>query len=248
MAEAPLDSFDPDAAVIAPRVNDFITGVYEVRGNARGGPFRLEFGRGFEPQEWTPIGDERGDEVTNDILQTLDTGPLEEGVYTLRLTVNRGDGPREVKIPFTVDHTPPTVVLSEPRTNRLYVMEQDEQINVNALVQDAWAVDRVVFFIDSRSFFTSTVSPYNARWKIEMRDIEQIEQAATQNWLGFESDDPDVQPGRMLPYGDGFQAIRTSGGVYFESHTFKVQAYDKAGNRTESPEARVYVRHRKPRE
>lgn len=248
IADTPFDSFDPDAAVITPRANDFITGVYEVRGNARGGPFRLEFGSGFDPQEWTPIGDERGDEVSNDILQTLDTSPLGEGVYTLRLTVNRGDGPREVKIPFTVDHTPPTVVLSEPRGDRLYVMEENEQINVNALVQDAWAVDRVVFFIDNRSFFTSTVSPYNARWKIEMRDIEQIEQAGTQNWLGFESDDPDVQPGRMLPYGDGFQAIRTSGGVYFESHTFKVQAYDKAGNMTASPEVRVYVRHRKPRE
>ncbi|HMN31642.1 MAG TPA: penicillin-binding transpeptidase domain-containing protein, partial [Caldilineaceae bacterium] len=75
----PLDSFDPDVALITPRVNDYIGGVYEVKGNARGGPFRLEFGQGLEPSSWTPIGDERGDEVSNGVLQTFDTGPLAEG-------------------------------------------------------------------------------------------------------------------------------------------------------------------------
>jgi 1A family penicillin-binding protein len=245
VAAPPLESFDPDVAIIKPGVNDYIGGVYEIRGNARGGPFRLEFGQGLEPAEWASIGSERGDEVANDILQTFDTEPLAEGVYTLRLMVNRGDGPREVKIPITVDHTPPTVVLSEPRPDRLYVMEDDEQINVNALVQDTWAVDRVVFSIDNSDFVTSTVPPFNARWNITMRDIGQVEQGATQNWLGFASDDPDVQPGRMLPFGDGFQAIRTSAGVYFESHEFYVRAYDKAGNVTESSRVRVYVRHKK---
>lgn len=243
----PPESFDPDVAIIRPRVNDYITGVYEVIGNARGGPFRLEFGRGLDPQEWAAIGEERGEEVVNSLLQTFDTTALEEGIYTLRLAVNRSDGPREVRFPVTVDHTPPTVVLSEPKPDQLYVMEEHEQINVNALVQDTWAVDRVVFSIDNRDFITSTVPPYNARWTITMRDVEQIEQAGTQNWLGFASDDPDVQPGRMLLYGDGFQAIRTSGGVYFESHVVRVRAYDKAGNVTQSQEVRVYVRHRKPR-
>jgi penicillin-binding protein 1C len=247
-SEVRVEDFDPDVAIIAPQVNGFIGGIFEIKGNARGGPFRLEFGRGLEPQEWTAIGSERGDEVVNGVLQTFDTNALEEGIYTLRLIVNRGDGPREARIPVTVDRTPPTVVLSEPKPDRLYVMEEDEQINVNVLVQDAWAVDRVVFTINGRDFFTSTVSPYNARWAIEMRDIGQIEQGGTQNWLGFPSDDPEVQPGRMLEYGDGFQAIRTSAGVYFESHLFKVRAYDKAGNQTESEEVRVYVRHRKPQE
>ncbi len=245
IAAPPIESFDPDVAIITPLVNDFIGGVYEVRGNARGGPYRLEFGRGLDPQEWTAIGDERGDEIANDIIQTFDTTALGEGVYTLRLTVNREDGQREVKLPVTVDNSPPTLVLSEPRADRLYVMEDDGQINVNALVQDTWAVDRVVFSIDSRDFITSTVAPYNVRWRITMRDIGQIEQAGTENWLGFESTDPEVQPGRMLQYGDGFQAIRTSAGVYFESHTFRVRAYDKAGNVTQSEPVRVYVRHSK---
>src|SRR4029453_3958542 len=135
-------------------------GVYEVKGNVRGGPFHLEFGQGLEPPTWTPIGGERGDEEVNGGLQPFDPSPLAEGIYTLRLTVNRGDGPREVKIPITVDHTPPTVVLTEPKARPLYVMGGDEQINVNALVQDTWAVDRVVFTIDNGDYITSTVAPY----------------------------------------------------------------------------------------
>jgi hypothetical protein len=126
-------------------------------------------------------------------------------------------------------------------------MENDEQINVNVIANDTWAVDRVEFMINGTVFAGSTVSPYNERWKITMRDIGEIESGATENWLGFESDDPDVQPGRALRYGDGFMAIRTASGVYFESHELKVRVYDRAGNSAESAPVRVYVRHKPAR-
>ena len=216
-----------------------------IMGNARGGPYRVEFGAGLDPQQWTQIGPEHGEEISNGRLEGLDTSVLGEDIYTLRLTVNRSDGPREWRTPVTVDHTPPTVVISEPKPERLYVMEDDEQINVNVLVNDTWSVARVVYYVDGAEFATSTVAPYNERWKIKMRDVGQIETGGAENWLGFPSDDPDVQPGRMLPFDDGFQAIRTSAGVYLESHVFKVRAFDGAGNMTESDEVRVYVRHKK---
>ena len=85
----------------------------------------------------------------------------------------------------------------------------------------------------------------NERWKIKMRDIAQVENGNAQNWLGFPSDDPEVQPGRVLFFGDGFAAIRTSGGVYFEQHTLKAIAFDAAGNANTSEEIKVYVRHKK---
>lgn len=240
-----LDAFDPDAAIITPTLNGYVTGNINIMGNARGGPYRVEFGSGLEPQQWTQIGPDHGEEVSNGRLEGLETSTLGEGIYTLRLTVNRSDGPREWRTPVTVDHTPPTVVISEPKPDRLYVMEDDEQINVNVLVNDTWAVDRVVYYVDGAEFATSTVAPYNERWKIKMRDVGQIETGGAENWLGFPSDDPDIQPGRMLPFDDGFQAIRTSAGVYLESHVFKVRAFDSAGNMAESDEVRIYVRHKK---
>jgi hypothetical protein len=122
-------------------------------------------------------------------------------------------------------------------------MELDEQINVNVIANDTWAVDRVEFMIDASIFATSTVAPWNERWKIVMRDVGNVEAGNTQNFLGFESEDPDVQPGRMLPYGDGFIAIRTAQGVYFESHEIKVRVFDRAGNSSVSEPVRIYVRH-----
>jgi penicillin-binding protein 1C len=237
-----LDDFDPDAAIIEPIINGYIGGVFEIKGNARGGPYRLEFGVGSDPQEWTPIGAEKGNEVVNGPLEVFDTTGLGEGLYTLRLTVNRPEGPKVWTTPVTIDNSAPSVVVSEPRPDQLYVLEDDEQINVNVLPNDTWAVDKVEYFIDGNLFATSTVAPFNERWKITMRDIQAIEAADTQNWLGIESDDPDIEPGRARVFGDGFMAVRTSGGLYLEGHEIKVKVTDRAGNATESEEVRVYVR------
>jgi len=239
------EDYDQDAAIINPSLDGYISGNVEIIGNARGGPYRVEYGQGLEPQAWTQIGPEHGEEVNNGVLERFDTTALAEGTYTIRLTVNREDGVKEWRTPITIDNSPPNVIISEPKPDRLYVMEDSGQININVLVDDTWAVDRVEYFVNNSRFVLSTVAPYNERWRIVMRDIGQIETGAAQNWLGFESDDPDVQAGRMLEFDDGFQAIRTSAGVYFEGHLIKVIAYDRAGNAAEPQEVRVYVRHSK---
>jgi penicillin-binding protein 1C len=243
-----IEDFDPDAAIISPTLNSYISGLVELKGNARGGPYHVEYGLGLDPSEWIPIGGEHGEEVVNNVLERFDTSGVGEGLYTLRLTVNRGDGPRVWTTPVTIDHSAPTAVISDPRPDRLYVMETDEQINVNAIANDTWAVDRVEYMIDGVVFASSTVAPFNERWKIVMRDVGNVEAGNTQNFVGFESDDPDVQPGRMLPYGDGFIAIRTAAGVYFESHELTVRVYDRAGNSSVSEPVRIYVRHEKKSE
>ena len=58
------------------------------------------------------------------------------------------------------------------------------------------------------------MSPYNQRWEITMRDINSADGGAP--WPAFASDDPDIQPGTVATYGDGFQAVVTNGGVYLE--------------------------------
>jgi penicillin-binding protein 1C len=237
------EDFDPDAAIISPTLNSYVTGIVEVKGNARGGPYRVEYGYGLDPGEWIPIGGEHGEEVVNGTLERFDTTAIGEGLYTLRLTVNREDGPRVWTTPLTIDHTPPTAVISDPQPDRLYVMEMDEQINVNVIANDTWAVDRVDFMIDGVTFASRTVAPWNERWKIVMRDIGNVEGPGAENFVGFPSNDPDVQPGRMLRYGDGFIAIRTAQGVYFESHELRVRVYDRAGNSSVSEPVRIYVRH-----
>ena len=150
---------------------------------------------------------------------------------------------RVATTPVTIDNTPPSLVLTDPKPDALYVMEDDEQINANALANDNLALDRVDFLLDDTVFGTSTVSPYNERWRITMQDGVSV--AGGQPWTPFVTDDLDIQPGTVSGNPDGFQAIVTNGGVYLESHIIKAVAYDAAGNRTESQPVRVYVRHEK---
>jgi hypothetical protein len=124
-------------------------------------------------------------------------------------------------------------------------MEEDEQININVLANDNFVIDRVEFLLNNATIFTATVSPYNARWEIDMRDVNSA--AGGFAWTPFVSDDPDIQPGTAVTYGDGFQAIVTNGGVYLEGYLVKAIAYDAAGNKAESDEVRIYVRHEKPK-
>jgi hypothetical protein len=119
---------------------------------------------------------------------------------------------------------------------------------MNALANDNLAIDRVEFVLNGTTLVTSTVAPYNERWPITMRDLNSA--AGGIPWPGFESDDPEVQPGQVatLPDVEGFQAILTNGGVYFEGHLIRAVVYDAAGNKAESPPVRVYVRHQKSTE
>ena len=173
--ESPDDfiDFDPEVAITFPAPGSYIGGQVEIRGNARGGNFanyRVEFGSGPTPVQWTQIGPEHGQQHENGLLEVFNTEGLEEGQYTLRLTVRYHDGNQRIwNAPVTIDNTPPTVLISEPKPNRLYVMDEDDQININALVNDVWAMDRVEFAIDGTYFITRTVAPYNERWPLEMR-------------------------------------------------------------------------------
>ncbi|MEZ4635500.1 MAG: transglycosylase domain-containing protein [Caldilineaceae bacterium] len=241
--------FDPEVAITSPAPGGYISGQVEIRGNARGGNFRnyrLEFGPGLDPVQWTQIGPEHGNQIENNVLEFLDTTTLEEGLYSLRLSVQQGDGNvRQWTTQVTIDNTPPTVVVSYPAADQLYVMQDDEQVNVNALANDNWAMDRVEFFRNGEKFAESTVAPYNERWPIVMRNVN-VEAPETRNWDGIESDFEDVTPGRIRTFEDGFAGVLTGRGTYLESHVFKAIAYDRAGNETESEEVRIYVRAKKP--
>ena len=238
--------FDPDVAITFPPPGGYIGGQVEILGNARGGNFanyRLEFGAGSAPSQWTQIGPEHGAQHQNGLLEVFNTEGLEEGPYTLRLTVRYHDGNQRVwDAPVTIDNTPPTLEVSEPEPDSLYEFGEDEQININAIVNDEWAMDRVEFAIDGTYFITRTVAPYNERWQIEMR-WEQVEVPdETRNWPAFGSDDEQIRPGRVREFEDGFAAILAGSGIYLEGHLIRVRAYDRAGNETESEEIRVYVR------
>jgi hypothetical protein len=160
----------------------------------------------------------------------------------IRFTVDcasRGDGDRVWATPVTIDNTEPRVVISEPKPDRLYVKEDDEQININVLPSDDYrhrtrlpSMSMIQpYHHQHRCTVQCSVGPYR-----DARHRPDRDGPGHSNWLGFESDDPEIKPGRVRPFEDGFSAVRTSDGLYLEGHTIKAVVYDLAGNEVESDE------------
>ncbi len=254
---------DQEVAIAKPAPFSSIKGKVEIWGNARSGDFRLyqlHFGQGLQPKNWQQIGPDHYNQVDKGVLEYWDTTGL-NGPYTLRLSVIENSGNvRQTAIPLTVDNTPPTVHLTTPENGKVYVMEDDEWVNINALATDDLSMDRVVFYLDDTPLITTTVAPYSAKWTITMMNkvptlgmdpikgkktvfnpdgtttVEDVESTVTV--------DPQDPTKVVLTMDNGFGIIHDSKG-YTETHTIKAVAYDAAGNRSVTTPIRIFVVHEK---
>lgn len=160
-------------AIQSPQPYGYVSGVVEVKGTARAEPadmfqlYRVELGEGLDPASWIQIGPDHTEQVSDNTLEYLDTSNLQEGLYTLQLTVLHNDGTAErSSIQITVDKTAPQVQITYPYPDQEYVLGGDEWINIQADAQDNFAMQRVDFFIDGNKFESSTVAPFNKKWTL----------------------------------------------------------------------------------
>jgi len=78
--------YTPIARITFPRNGDFVTKNIDINGTALGDNYKVEYGRGIYPNEWTLIGS--GNRVDDGILAHWDITNLVDGTYTVRLTVD----------------------------------------------------------------------------------------------------------------------------------------------------------------
>ncbi|MDF1515602.1 MAG: Ig-like domain-containing protein, partial [Anaerolineae bacterium] len=147
-------------------------GIIPITGNARGDVafYRLVLGEGMNPTAWTQIGPDHGNQVDNSLLENLDTTGLQDGIYTLQLQVVGNDQQvRQATIQLTIDNTPPEAELTYPLNGAEYEYGFDEWVNINAEVQDAYAIARVEFYKNDAEipFKVRTVAPFNVNWILE---------------------------------------------------------------------------------
>ncbi len=168
-------------AIISPRPYEYVKGGIVITGNAQIDGFqfyRLEYGQGLNPAEWRQLGGDHNNQVQGGPLEFWDTAAEEEGLYTLQLTVVRGDQSIERRaVQVTVDNTPPQVEMVNPNPGKVYVMEDDLWINIQVDAADNLSMNRVEFFMNNQKIGESTVAPYTLRWNIEMLDqpVTQME-------------------------------------------------------------------------
>jgi penicillin-binding protein 1C len=260
-------------AVMNPAPYQYVSGGLIISGNVLIDNFalyRLEYGQGLNPASWAQLGGDHGNQVDRGPLEFWDTRGVPEGLYTLQLTALRHDQSFEQSaVQVTVDNTAPQVTILNPTEGKLYKMEKEEWVNMQAEAVDNFSMDRVEFILDGYKIDESTVAPYNTRWTIVMSDtLPAPAPAITTTEIITNPDgtlssrvitvsevievpDPDA-PDQVLQYqkvySGGLTLIRdttaiTPGVGYTETHTLKVIAYDAAGNKAESEPITFSVVH-----
>ncbi|HOC21617.1 MAG TPA: transglycosylase domain-containing protein [Anaerolineae bacterium] len=167
---------NPEVSIISPTTYSFVRGVIPIVGNARGGDFafyRLVYGPGMSPTEWTQIGPDHPQQVENNVLEFFDMTGLADGLYTLQLQVVGGQqGVRLSTIQLTVDNTPPKADLTYPLDGAEYEYRVGDWVNINVEVNDNYAIKRVEFYKvedlppdqQPQPFAVRTAAPFNVNW------------------------------------------------------------------------------------
>ena len=163
-------------AFISPRPYEYVRGGVVITGNATIDGFqlyRIEYGKGLNPTEWRQLGSDSTTPVEGGPLAFWDTTAEEEGLYTLQLTVVRGDQSLERRaIQVTVDNTAPAVRLINPEPNSSYEFVPDpllnDWINYQADAQDNFSMNRVEYYLDNQKVGESTVAPFTFRWNVTL--------------------------------------------------------------------------------
>jgi penicillin-binding protein 1C len=252
-----------EVAILDPTLGGHVKDVVPIRGNARSGDFnfyRLEFGEGLNPSAWSQIGGDHYNQVDDNVLEFWDVRGLQDGLYTVQLTVvDHSQDFRRATIYVTVDNTPPQAAVGYPWPGRVYELETDEWANLAADVSDNVQIDKVEFYLDDELLGFSVVEPYAVKWVLEMRDkkpnprMEPIYETrpitnpdgswtteqVTVTWV-------EVSPDRKTitqTWESGMMVVSSTTG-YTESHVVHVVAFDAAGNKTESEKVRFYIIHK----
>jgi len=260
-----------DVAIIQPPPYAYISEGTVIVGNAKSPDFqlwRLEYGEGLNPSAWIQIGGDHYEQQDNAPLDYWDVSEL-DGLYTLQLrVVENSQNYKDATIQVTVDNIFPTVELVYPPDGKVYVVEDDEYVNIKADATDNVSMDRVEFYLDDQLIDTSTVAPYNEKWIIVMSDTVPIEGFTITSTVPITNPDgtigeqvitytqvttntyPLVGPEGVITEGIGYTQV-FSGGMniisntlgYTETHLIHVVAYDAAGNSVESGKVQIFVVH-----
>jgi len=160
-----------DVNFAQPQMFDQVRGQFELMGSAQGENFsyyRLQVGKGLNPQQWMQIGDDVDIPVSEGLLGTWDTTGL-EGLYVVQLLVVRQDlRVDQAILQVTIDNTIPHVKILAPKKDQHFTTQQNEPIVMNVSASDNLIVQRVEFYVDDDLESTLLEPPYIILWRARL--------------------------------------------------------------------------------
>jgi membrane peptidoglycan carboxypeptidase len=175
-------SEDSQVRITSPAPFDFLRGQVRIVGYANPSElrsYRLQYGRGLNPDQWVQVGADVEHSVRGGTLGTWDTGSL-SGLFTLQLIVVESSGRlRTASVPVTIDNQPPAVDVELPLEGQVITAEAGDEIVLQAGVSDEYGVAELTFFIDGQPVATILDEPWSTRWNVPASGEYEIYAEAT---------------------------------------------------------------------
>jgi hypothetical protein len=127
--------------------------------------FRLQAGKGLNPQAWLQIGEDQTGTVTEGLLGSWDTSEL-NGLYALQLVVVQEDQSvvRDTVL-VTVDNQPPRIEFGSPYPGEEIDASERPDVVLWVNVSDDLEMAKVEFHLDGRLLATFLQPPYGISWQ-----------------------------------------------------------------------------------
>lgn len=159
-----------DAHFSAPEFFADVHGEMALRGSAAGEGFqsyRIQVGKGLNPQAWLQIGEEMTEPVEEGLLASWDTSGL-SGLYALRLLVLREDDRVDiVTTQVSIDNQPPTMRIVYPQDGDLIEYRSNRQLEIQVEATDNLGIESVDFYLDFQQIGALANAPYAWTWATE---------------------------------------------------------------------------------
>lgn len=159
---------DQQVHLSSPALFAVVGGEVQLRGSARADGFdyyRLQYGKGLNPDQWVQIGDDQSQPRSNGLLASWDTRGL-NGLYTVQLQVVGSDGQIKTDaLPLTLDNLPPQVSVIYPSPGASLTEDVNGHVLIEVEASDAHDIARVTFEIDGNITASVTAPPYSYTWR-----------------------------------------------------------------------------------
>ncbi len=172
--ETPPETYDviadpgnpsPSAHIDEPAMFAHVSKQVIIKGSAKGDQFayyRIQVGKGLNPQAWFQVGDDIAKPVENGALASWDTSDL-SGLYAVQLLVVRTDQRVDSDvIQVTIDNQPPEASILYPADGQVL---SEKQITFQADAADNLNIKEVSFLVDGRLVSSLTQAPFAAVWQ-----------------------------------------------------------------------------------
>ncbi len=154
-----------------PQMFDHVGGQIKLIGSAQGESFsyyRLQVGKGLNPQQWIQIGEDVDNPVREGLLGTWDTTGL-EGMYVVQLLVVKQDQRvDQAFLQVTIDNTDPQVEILTPKEGEHFAYQQSAPIMINVSASDNLVLEKIEFYVDDKLEATLMEPPFIILWHMQM--------------------------------------------------------------------------------